>query len=201
MYSISGPDRMDITFERAVVISAVIHAALLLHFAKVDISKNPVERTKPVVVDYVIMKKALPRTPETPRAAVAQKVELRPSEQPQRAGAAKNAKDVQGPKHEELKGTKDYINYYQLIREKIRRSIKARYKDRARQGDVYLTFTLRSDGSLVSVETDSAHSSGDAALVEMAKAGMRDASPFPRFPQALNLPSLRLNLIVSFKSE
>jgi len=105
------------------------------------------------------------------------------------------------PNRNKIKNTKDYVNYYQLIREKIRSRLKDNYVSRNKQGDVYMVFILNSSGELQRLEIDKARSTTDKRLIDIAGGSVREASPFPKFPKGLSIPSMSFNLQISFKKE
>ena len=95
----------------------------------------------------------------------------------------------------------DYAGYYKVIREKIMKKLKNLYRYYGRKGDVYLYFTLRSDGALTSFGVDNAKSTGDTALTGIAASSLKQASPFPPIPKNLSLSELSFNVIISFRDE
>ena len=104
-------------------------------------------------------------------------------------------------KQAKIRSTKDYINYYQLIREKIRQRLKSHYGRQHGEGEVRLEFLLRADGALLAAGADRAASTQDAALVEIALKSLKEASPLPPFPKAVDLPRMSFDLTVVFKKE
>jgi len=96
---------------------------------------------------------------------------------------------------------KDYIGYYQVIREKIMQKLKNQYRDHYKNGDVHLSFTLKSDGKLESFFVDRAKSSDDNALIDIATTGLKRSSPFPPFPKELATPKISFSVIISFKEK
>lgn len=104
-------------------------------------------------------------------------------------------------KHARVKSTKGYINYFSLIRERIRARLKANYRNYHREGEAQLLFVLNADGALVAAEADKAVSTASDALINIALVSIREAAPFPRFPKSLSLPQMSFNLVVSFKKE
>ncbi|MFA5146449.1 MAG: energy transducer TonB [Candidatus Omnitrophota bacterium] len=96
---------------------------------------------------------------------------------------------------------KGYIDYYQLIREKIKEELKYRYRRWYKEGDVILNFILKSDGTLIGFDTDKAASTGDARLAEIASLSIKQASPFPPFPEGLPFPQMSFTVTVSFKEK
>jgi TonB family protein len=192
----------------AIVISAVIHSILLVPFCKF----TPAEANKPVVVDYIKIKepedKVRPRpermtkTTETPKVQLVKKVEMTASRAAaEKAAAAKKEARELAKKQAPLRNTKDYINYYQLIREKIRQALKERYKRSYGEGDVTLIFMLDSDGLLAAIDTNEAGLIKDPALNQLAMESVKAASPFPPFPKELSVPKMTFDLTISFKKE
>ncbi len=93
-----------------------------------------------------------------------------------------------------------YISYYQLVREKIRRTAYQSYT-RTAVGEVYLSFIISSDGSLRAIRLVEDKSSPSAYLKEIALKSVKDASPFPDFPKDLDYPELSFNVVISFEIE
>jgi len=93
-----------------------------------------------------------------------------------------------------------YINYYQIVREKIRRAAYQNYT-RAEVGEVYLSFLIFSDGSLKTVQLIEEKSSSSPYLKETALRSIKEASPFPNFPKELDYPQLSFNVVISFEIE
>ena len=93
-----------------------------------------------------------------------------------------------------------YISYYQLVREKIRRSAYHNYL-RTETGAIYLSFVVLKDGSLQDVQLQQDKSSDNPYLAQVSMKSIKDASPFPSFPQELNYPQLSFNVIISFETE
>lgn len=197
---------MEPAFRIALGISLALHSALAAPLLQVHRSRDSVRPDKEIVIDYVVLEEPAPaKVPETPRVEVAKYTDIkptaaredptadaRPEETPALAEARRQAK---------VRATKDYINYYQLIREKIRDRLKAHYRNYFAEGEVNLEFILSADGRLRDVRIDTGSSTADRTLHEMAARSVRDASPFPAFPKALALPQMSFNLQVSFKRE
>lgn len=93
-----------------------------------------------------------------------------------------------------------YISYYQIVREKIRRSAYQNYA-RTETGEVYLAFIVSSSGYLKGVHFIPEKSTANLYLKEIALRSIRDASPFPDFPKELDYPQLSFNVIISFEIE
>jgi len=93
-----------------------------------------------------------------------------------------------------------YISYYQIVREKIRRSAYQNYT-RTETGQVYLGFVISRDGLLKAVRLIEEKSSPNIYLRETAIRSVHDASPFPDFPKELDYPQLSFNVAISFEIE
>jgi TonB family protein len=93
-----------------------------------------------------------------------------------------------------------YINYYQIVREKIRRCAYQNYT-RNEIGQVYLTFVILSNGSLENVKIIDEKSTDNSYLKDTALRSIKGAAPFPPFPKELEYPRLSFNVIISFEIE
>ncbi|MBM3254980.1 MAG: energy transducer TonB [Candidatus Omnitrophica bacterium] len=93
-----------------------------------------------------------------------------------------------------------YINYYQVVREKIRRSAYQHYA-KAEVGEIYLSFLVTKEGFLRDVRLIEAKSSPNPYLKEIALKSIRNSSPFPTFPKELDYPQLSFNVVISFEVE
>ncbi len=93
-----------------------------------------------------------------------------------------------------------YINYYQLVREKIRRAAYQNY-NRNETGEVYITFIISDAGYLKEVRLVEEKTHAPAYLAEIALASVKNASPFPNFPKELDYSQLTFNVVISFEVE
>lgn len=93
-----------------------------------------------------------------------------------------------------------YLNYYQIVREKIRRCAYQNYT-RSDTGQVYMTFVVLADGALGDLKLINEKSTPNVYLKNIALRSIRRASPFPSFPPELNYPKLTFNVIISFEIE
>ncbi|MDD5018891.1 MAG: TonB family protein [Candidatus Omnitrophica bacterium] len=99
----------------------------------------------------------------------------------------------------EIFQSQEYKDYYQVVREKIRRQAYRNYK-RIQEGEVLLTFTLSRAGDLQDVRIDEAKSLDDEYLRAIALESVRQSSPFPGFPPKLrDKEQLAFNVIISFE--
>lgn len=93
-----------------------------------------------------------------------------------------------------------YINYYQVVREKIRRAAYHNYL-RIEIGEVYLSFVVSHDGLVKEMRLNEDKSSPNLYLHQTALNSIKDASPFPGFPKELDYPQLSFNVVISFEIE
>lgn len=93
-----------------------------------------------------------------------------------------------------------YISYYQLVREKIRRSAYQNYT-RTETGEAYLSFVVARDGGLEDVHVIDERSSQNSYLQATALKSIRESAPFPVFPKDLDYPRLSFNVVISFEVE
>jgi outer membrane biosynthesis protein TonB len=175
------------------------------------------EKKDDLVVEYVVIKEKahleLPAKTMSIKSIETAKVELKKNvdvkqvvpenkAQPRKDIAIKQKKaDAISRKEARVRKTRDYIGYYQLIREKIRQRLKYNYSGYRKEGDVRLVFTLRRDGSLINTKAGEELSRQDPTLREIAVSSLREASPFPAFPKALALLEMSFDVVISFKKE
>lgn len=110
----------------------------------------------------------------------------------------KDAILAQLPKEKELKKNPAYMDYYQIIRERIR--INAfKYYESIKTGEIYLTFIINNDGSLDGLYLDSNLSNHDE-LTDIALKSVEAAAPFPSFPKELVYSKLQFKISILFKN-
>jgi len=93
-----------------------------------------------------------------------------------------------------------YISYYQIVREKIRRSAYQNYTHNE-TGEVYVSFIISNDGYIKGERLAEDKTSANDYLKNIALRSIKDASPFPNFPKELDYPQLSFNIIISFEIE
>lgn len=92
-----------------------------------------------------------------------------------------------------------YMNYYEMIRQKIKANALKRY-DRTFSGRVRLFFTVHSNGAMSGLRIDSDGKSSDVYLKEIASESIHESVPFPPFPESLeNYPSIKFDMSIYFK--
>jgi TonB family protein len=203
---------MDITLRNAILISFAVHVLVIVPGYSNFLLNDLVRNKDRIMVDYVMLeepKAADERQRPEPKTAETPKIEMRPrvevQEQPAAAAAKKEAAAAESRevarKQAQIKSTKDYVNYYQLLRERIRERLKSHYGRQHGEGEVRLEFVLRADGALAAASVDRSASVRDAALIDIAIRSLKEASPFPPFPKAVDLPQMSFDLTVVFKKE
>ena len=100
----------------------------------------------------------------------------------------------------ELRGaTQSFTEFLQSVREKIKRS--QRYPRSVRNladgSEAQVQFTIRRDGSLIDAKVVA--SSGSKSLDAAALSAVRDAAPFPSFPEGQEGSTLRLEIPIAFQ--
>ncbi len=100
----------------------------------------------------------------------------------------------------ELRGaTQSFTEFLQSVREKIKRS--QRYPRSVRNladgSEAQVQFTIRRDGSLVDAKVVA--SSGSKSLDAAALSAVRDAAPFPSFPEGQEGSTLRMEIPIAFQ--
>jgi TonB family protein len=100
-----------------------------------------------------------------------------------------------------LKKIPAYANYYHLIRDKIRTKAFS-YYDSSTTGEMYMVFTILSDGKLENLSVKEGESMGSEFLRQIAIESIKDASPFPPFPDELKkYGHLQFSISISFKND
>ncbi len=93
-----------------------------------------------------------------------------------------------------------YINYYQIVREKIRRCAYQNYTHNE-TGEVYVSFIISCDGYIKDARLVEEKTTAGDYLKNIALASVKDASAFPNFPKDLDYLQLSFNIIISFEVE
>jgi len=102
------------------------------------------------------------------------------------------------PQEKELTKNPAYMDYYQLIRKKIRDNAYRYYESRD-GGEVFLTFIIFDSGKLHSVHLNN-DSGGSSELIQTALKSIKRATPFPPFPKELDYKKLQFNISIYFKN-
>lgn len=195
---------MDATFRIAITISAIIHSVIFTSFHNTALYPEKLN-DNPLVVDYVKVKepevafKKTARTDIKSNKTIEMKAPIEANRENIKSAASKDEAQRDAKKQAQIRSSKDYINYFQSLREKIRQKLRANYTNFNKEGDISLTFVLTSSGSLSAIEINDAASTPDKELRGIAIDSLKEASPFPGFPKALPYPRMSFNLDVSFK--
>jgi hypothetical protein len=202
---------MNTTFRNAFLISMMVHASVIWPFYNSTVLQERQLRKERIVVDYIVEPRMAietekpVRNPETESPRIETRAEVREepvaAAPPSRKPVSRAYEKELAEKQARIRGTKDYLSYYQLIREKIRRRLKDNYKPDYGEGDVYLSFALRSDGKLNACGYDRNLSVRDRTLIELAITSVKEASPFHSFPDSMDLPTMTFDLMVSFRKD
>jgi len=221
----------NLQFTVALVMSVSIHCAALAPNPWERFENEAMIAREPIIVDYVVIQERLnAMIPEEKQTAIEiKKVEIveqeAPKKEPQvipqvepKPAAQPQIKEVAPPDkvsdalkkiveerlaaiEKKEKKSKQYIAYYGLIREKIRKQLEKNYKDLTDAGDVYVVFTLQSNGTLDHYAIDRTKSTKNKLLTDIAELSLMDASPFPKIPPELSQNKLTFNVIISFKKK
>lgn len=92
-----------------------------------------------------------------------------------------------------------YLDYYQALREKIKYFAHKNYPKYNIEGEVFISFTISSDGTIADIKILDEKSDDVAVLKSAALRSLRDASPFPPFPKEISQPQIKFNLPILFK--
>ena len=92
-----------------------------------------------------------------------------------------------------------YVDYFRLLRERIRQAALRRYPSRNIQGEVFLTFTVTADGAVPDAHVLESKSTPDVGLRTAGLESLREAAPFPPFPKTLNRPQMTFHIIISYE--
>jgi outer membrane biosynthesis protein TonB len=188
------------TFRYALIISTLIHSTFIMPFFNKIPPHFPDKPKDSIMVEYVTAKEPDQRV-EIKKAIDIKPVRAAEIETVDKKNTERNATDELAKRQVRVKSTKDYISYYELLREKIKRRLKLNYSSYYKQGEVSLVFELDSNGRLVSLAIENASSTTDKTLRSIAASSVKEASPFPAFPKALALPRMSFNLVISFKRD
>ncbi|MCG8429736.1 MAG: hypothetical protein MJA29_00980, partial [Candidatus Omnitrophica bacterium] len=95
----------------------------------------------------------------------------------------------------------NYIKYYQIVREQIKRAAYRTYAGRE-HGALTISFLLSGDGRLQSIALDTAQSTPSEYLRSIGVRSIREAAPFAPFPEELSEYSrLSFNVTITFEGD
>ncbi|MCF7873683.1 MAG: hypothetical protein K9L84_02015 [Candidatus Omnitrophica bacterium] len=102
-------------------------------------------------------------------------------------------------KQENLQKSSAYMNYYRIIREKIRKKAHQSYKGQG-QGKIYLNFNITNNGFLQTIQVGQ-RSAKNLNLKKIALTSIESSAPFPSFPKGLRgYSQLQFNISIYFKN-
>ncbi|MBN1354317.1 MAG: energy transducer TonB [Candidatus Omnitrophica bacterium] len=101
----------------------------------------------------------------------------------------------------EVENLKEYISYYELLREKIKAAAPIHYTRLSEQGSVNAIFVLHRNGNIKELRIDETESAQSGYLREIAVKSIKSAAPFPPFPEALKKDELTFSIAIIFKKE
>lgn len=93
-----------------------------------------------------------------------------------------------------------YISYYQISREKIKRAAYQQNYGGREEGEVTVSFVIKSDGTLQQVRLVENGSSASPYLGDIAVSSVKEAAPFPKFPRELDYPQIPFTLTITFQN-
>ena len=104
------------------------------------------------------------------------------------------------PSEEKLRDNPAYMDYYRLIREKIRNSAYQNY-DTEREGEIFASFLILQNGSLQNIQFNPGGPE-NKTLYKIAQKSIENAAPFPVFPKELQeYQYLRFSVLIYFKNK
>jgi hypothetical protein len=90
------------------------------------------------------------------------------------------------------------IEYGNRSSERIRRYLHKRFSLSNEKGNVYLKFTIGTDGALLGYHIIDEKSNASDCLKQIAIAGLKDAAPFPALPKELNSQATTFSIFIEF---
>jgi hypothetical protein len=98
-----------------------------------------------------------------------------------------------------IRSSRDYIVYFNAIKDSIRSRLKDNYRHYVGEGEVYVSFVLNTKGSLVSYEIDRSKSTKDEVLLQITRTSLVAVAPFGPLPTSIAAPKRSFNITVSFR--
>ncbi|MGB2706363.1 MAG: hypothetical protein WBC74_05880 [Candidatus Omnitrophota bacterium] len=172
----------------------------------------PVEENHEIEVTYIIPEESKDEMQERIIENLPQKYDLRDKElrQSERKktitedGSVKTEGELVREQYlheKELERLEEYIQYYELIREKIKKLVAQNYTASREEGAVEVAFCLDKNGFLKNLFLDKPKSAQSVVLRETALKSIRQCSPFPPFPESLKNNDLTFSLAIIFKKK
>ncbi|MBL7084720.1 MAG: hypothetical protein ISS43_01240 [Candidatus Omnitrophica bacterium] len=213
---------LDKTLTITLLISVLFHAAMFLPFSQL-LKESPAKKSSTSLkITYLAPRQTPPKKArEKERRISAVKPEIE-----KKAASLEPKKDsVVKPKDKPLKKLVDipkpikqeakieippelpkekaglYLDYYRVVREKIKKYVIDNYPHYIACGEVCLYFVLSFDGELKDINVVEERSSQNRLLKDVAKRSLLQAAPFSPFPKDLSQAQLSFNVIISFELE
>ncbi|MDP8265542.1 MAG: hypothetical protein P9M07_01205 [Candidatus Aceula meridiana] len=93
-----------------------------------------------------------------------------------------------------------YLDYYKEVRSSIRERAYVNYQQ-FDSGEVYLAFIVEASGELKQIRIIEERTKANQYLRRVSVQSVKEASPFPPFPEELKYPELSFNVVISFEVE
>ncbi len=204
----------DTLFRTAIIISVSAHLLLFAPWEALTFRSKPEIKKEPEITYFRIepsrrnkseaVMREIPKNYDSAQKETTHK-EVKPAvtENPISTSLAKEDESSMREKKalEKLKQTEEYIHYYDLIREKIKRFIAGHYEAFGETGNVDVAFTLTRRGAVKSIYVDDTKSTKTASLRKAAVSSIKYSSPFPPFPESFNRQELTFSIAIIFKRE
>ena len=215
---------MEIGLRSAFIISAIIHAAIAAPLYNYNLLKDDFVKKDAVIVDYVI----LSQISNTSIASLSGKESVAVSDTPQqdikkspsennavtkhdkayykkktglKNKPAQNTAQEAHKKDAQISSSKEYISYYESLKEKIKARLRNNYRFYSGEGDIYMSFALNAKGELLSYDIDRSRSSKDEVLLQVARTSLVAVAPFGLMPKSISAPQRSFSITISFKRQ
>ena len=109
--------------------------------------------------------------------------------------------DEQYLEAKELAKLEEYIQYYELIREKIKKRVTENYTRFHEEGIAEVVFRLNKNGALENLTLNESKSTTSQLLKKTALKSVSAAAPFPAFPPSLDRGDLTFTIALIFKNK
>lgn len=200
------------TFKAAIFISCALHLLALSSWNIFHIRNFEKEKNTQIEVFYV-----LEEDKKTPEKVIENLPKMYDLEQKKLTLAQKEPAKIESkrisleeviksehfpdeePDYIDAENLEEYISYYQLIRENIKKYVAHRYANPSEEGEVYVIFRLSSMGELKRLSVNELKSAKSESLKQVALESVRQAAPFPPFPAALNKRELTFSIAIIFR--
>lgn len=168
--------------------------------------RPPEEEQKMIEVSYIFpnieKEKILEKIPEEydiKEERTKQKTTKSISEQEVFADQKVIQKDEKYLDTKELAELEDYIHYYELIRERIKKNISQSYKDKSHEGKVEVSFVVTKQGALKEVSSKLTEYFHSNYLETLAIESVKKSGPYPIFPDTINKKELSFTIEIIFQ--